>query len=128
MFFYFDLEKRRIHLGQNVYFDEEEVKNTIPNFIKYLVYVNLSDTEFKIIKPNEKIGSRRKNTAFKNNTKIPFHIVDSVWNNIVIRKEGFKVMGHFRLQPCGVKSMDRKLIWISEHKKDGYIRGLRKRI
>ena len=83
-----------------------------------------SDTEFKFVESKKKIGTRKK--GYKNNTNYDFTIIDSVWNNIIVRKEGFNVSGHLRLQPCGIQSMDRKLIWITEHKKHGYVRGLKK--
>lgn len=107
--------------------EDEDKKITAKAFgflLSLLTYYCYSDTEFKFVESKKKIGTRKK--GYKNNTNYDFTIIDSVWNNIIVRKEGFNVSGHLRLQPCGIQSMDRKLIWITEHKKHGYVRGLKK--
>jgi hypothetical protein len=48
--------------------------------------------------------------------------LDSTWFTTIVRSEGFKVGGHFRMQPFGKNLSDRKLIWISPFDKNGYTR------
>lgn len=52
-------------------------------------------------------------------------ILSCSWYTTIVRKEGFNVRGHFRLQPCGRGRSERKLIYINEFKKNGYIRRAR---
>jgi hypothetical protein len=49
-------------------------------------------------------------------------ILDSTWFTKLVQTAGFKVSGHFRLQPYGTGMNQRKLIWISEFEKHGYKR------
>ena len=48
--------------------------------------------------------------------------LDASWYTTIIRSEGFGVKGHFRLQPYGPKRTEKKLIYINEYQKHGYIR------
>lgn len=48
--------------------------------------------------------------------------LDASWYTTIVRKEGFGVRGHFRLQPCGPHRSDKKLIYIHEYQKNGYVR------
>jgi hypothetical protein len=49
-------------------------------------------------------------------------IVKANWNTISIRTDGFSVKAHFRLQPCGEGRTDRKLVFIDQFNKNGYVR------
>lgn len=60
-------------------------------------------------------------TRFLNNSKLNITFCDTLWKQR-INVDGFKVRGHFRLQPCGEKREKRKLIWIEEFEKQGYNR------
>jgi hypothetical protein len=91
-------------------------------FIQLLIFTELSELEVKILKPKEKTYGTRKEGKFVNESSQNVTIVDSTWNKIIIRTEGFAVRGHFRLQPCGEGFTDRKLLFISEFQKNGYIR------
>ena len=51
--------------------------------------------------------------------------LDATWYTTIVRSEGFGVRGHFRLQPCGTGRKDRKLIYINEFRKHGYVRKAR---
>lgn len=96
-------------------------KETIYQFLKLLIFTELSEIETTILNPNQSIGTRREG-KYKNDTNNKIVIVDSAWNkNIIITKE-FLVSGHFRLQPKGVNLSERELIWIDTYKKQGYKR------
>lgn len=86
----------------------------ILNFIKY------APIEVKFLGA----GKRAKDISCKyaNDTKSNINILDSTWFTTLVKSEGFKVRGHFRLQPCGEGMKDRKLIWINDFEKEGYTR------
>lgn len=76
-----------------------------------------------------KAGTKKKaNNVDKgkiiNETGIDVTLLDSRWFREIIRTEGFKVSGHFRLQPYKDKNGEwkRKLIYINEFEKHGYHR------
>ena len=94
-------------------------------FLRLLIFFEYSDTEIKELKPNQKTGTKREGKYFNESNK-NVTIVDSNWNNIIVRNEAFGVSGHFRLQPTGEGRKERKLIYISEFTKSGYIRGVKK--
>lgn len=91
-------------------------------FIQLLIFTELSELEVKVLKPNEKSGKTRREGKVINDSRENVTVVDSTWNKIIVRTEGFAVRGHFRLQQCGEGFTDRKLIFISEFQKEGYIR------
>ena len=59
-----------------------------------------------------------------NDMGIDITMLDSTWFREIIRNEGFKVRGHFRLQPCKNENGEwtRKIIYIEEFEKHGYHR------
>lgn len=88
--------------------------------VKILTYLMYGDITEKILTPNKKIKTHDYLT-FTNNSKETIIYVDSLWRQR-INASGFKVSGHFRLQPIGENRRDRKLIWIEEYQKHGYNR------
>ena len=48
--------------------------------------------------------------------------LDASWYTTAIHEGDFTVRGHFRLQPCGPEKKDRRLIFINEFQKHGYVR------
>lgn len=44
------------------------------------------------------------------------------WYTTIVRTEGFGVKGHFRMQACGKGYRERRLTYINEYRKHGYIR------
>lgn len=88
--------------------------------IKILTYLYYGDITSKFIPRKAKV----KINNFKyllNNSKYNITYVDSLWKQR-ISTEGFKVSGHFRLQPFGEGRKKRKLIWIESFTKEGYSR------
>lgn len=90
-------------------------------FLKLLIFTEYSELQEVVIKPNQSYGTKKQG-KYLNETNKDFILVDSTWNNTIIRKEGFGVGGHFRLQPIGKERQDRKLIYINDFFKKGYTR------
>ena len=84
---------------------------------------------FKKYAPIEEIVSVRERRErndipdVKTSQKIEYY--DCSWYTTIVRNEGFSVRGHFRLQPCGAGKRDKKLIYIHEFQKHGYVRRAR---
>jgi hypothetical protein len=90
--------------------------------MQILTFIELGDIEIVKLESgrnNGKIKSDGKITNYHNYTVF---VVDSSWNKLIIRTDGFAVRGHFRLQPCGIGHRDRKLTWINSFEKNGYTR------
>jgi hypothetical protein len=106
--------------------EDEFTVDCIDKFLRLVIFIEMSKIETKILKPNEKTGTIKTgkyiNVHIKNVT-----IVDSSWNKYVIRAHGFVVSGHFRLQPYGAERKLRRLIFIEEFVKSGYVRRPKKR-
>lgn len=87
--------------------------------IKLLTYLIFGDITEKHLAPKK--SANMNATRFLNNSKLNITFCDSLWKQR-INTDGFKVRGHFRLQPVGEGRKDRKLIWIEEFEKKGYNR------
>lgn len=113
--FGFDLD------GDGYYFDEKygEQFNKIA---KIITFVELGDIDVLMLEQGRNNGKPKTDGKITNTSKFTVYVVDSSWNQLIIRTAGFAVMGHFRLQPCGVNHVDRKLIWINAFEKHGYKR------
>ena len=90
-------------------------------FLKLLFFIEFSDVEYRLLGPNQKIGTKKEEN-YLNETKNNITIVDSNWNIITVNNNSFKVCGHLRFQPIGKDRMGRKLIFIEEFEKEGYSR------
>lgn len=90
-------------------------------FIQLVMFIMLSDVEIDVLEPNRKIGTRKTGKYFNQSTE-NVCIVDSKWNTVSVRTEGFKVNGHWRMQPHGKNREQRRLTWIDSFEKNGYIR------
>jgi hypothetical protein len=90
--------------------------------MQILVFIELGDISVRYINSLQKIKGKTKEESDYNATKHTVHIVDSTWNQILVRTDGFAVRGHFKLQPCGTGLIDRKLIWVNAYEKNGYVR------
>ena len=126
--------------------DEPTIKGTFGEFMDKIGY-NLEITEnvnenvfgmydlilvyhlFKKYAPiNEVISVRERKEHkdlpdIKTNQHIDYY--DCTWYTTIIRNKGFNVRGHFRLQPCGKGNREKKLIYIHEYQKHGYVRRAR---
>lgn len=119
--FYHKEDCSRFHVLSNA--NGDTLKIVVQLIINIEVFLQYAKLETKILKKNEKdsIICRYQN-------KLPLHItiVDSTWYTNLIKSDAFKVRGHFRLQPHGNGLKNRKLIWINEYQKEGYVREAKK--
>lgn len=87
--------------------------------VQLLTYLIFGDITEKHLYPKSRVNTG--STMFFNNSKFNITFCDSLWKQR-INVDGFKVRGHFRLQPIGEGRQKRKLIWIEEFEKYGYNR------
>jgi len=106
---------------------DQDFQDMMMRFVKLLIFTELSELEIVMLKPNGRFGTR-KSGKFVNESKHNITIIDSTWNKLIIRTEGFSVSGHLRLQRYGEGRKEVKLIFIEEFEKHGYIRRARKEI
>jgi hypothetical protein len=95
-------------------------ESLLHEFINTIVFLYYTQPETIFVAAKNKV--KAKDTEYYNNTPSDVILVDSTWNKLIIRTEGFGVTGHFRLQPHGEKSQLRKLIWVQPFQKHGYVR------
>ena len=102
-----------------------ELRQKMFGFLIVMAFKKFASVELDIVKPR----SRKKSTLdpqgkVVNDTGVEVTLLDSSWFREIIRNEGFKVRGHFRLQPCKNEKGEwtRKLIYINEFEKHGYHR------
>lgn len=107
--------------GDDYYFDERHA-DQFNKIAKIITFVELGDIDVEIIEKGRNNGKPKAAGKVANTSEFTVYVVDSSWNKLIIRTEGFAVMGHFRLQPCGAGLIDRKLIWINAFEKHGYKR------
>lgn len=86
----------------------------LKTFLKY------ADVESKVINAQKK--DHHIGTKYLNETKNKIEILDSTYFTTISRTEGFGVKGHFRFQPHGEGMKQRRLQWIAEFQKNGYVR------
>lgn len=113
--FGFDLE------SDGYYFDELYAEQ-FNKVAKIITFVELGDIDVIELEKGRNNGKSKKDGKVTNTSVFTVFVVDSSWNQLIIRTDGFAVMGHFRLQPCGAGFIDRKLIWINAFEKHGYSR------
>lgn len=109
-------------LVENGYYFPTEFTNEFTRVTQLMTFIELGDIETIILESNKNNGKSKNDGKIHNGSNNTVYVVDSTWNQILIRTEGFGVMGHGRLQPCGKGNLDRKLIWISAFEKHGYTR------
>lgn len=100
----------------------EEVKESFDTYLRLVTFLFFAEIQTVELRPGGKVGTVHTE-RWKNETKSAFTIVDTSWNKRYVSSGGFDVSGHFRLQPYGAGRMDRRLIFIEEYRKDGYVRG-----
>lgn len=88
----------------------------VVKLLTYLIFGDITEV-FLMAKTNKRNGF----TRILNSSKLNVVFCDTLWRQR-INTDGFKVRGHFRLQPIGENRKGRKLIWIEEYDKHGYNR------
>ncbi len=125
-FYYDSVEQKAFDWGIEMdgggYFFGRGYDKEFTDIMRILTFVELGDVEVKMIESGKSNGLKDKTEKIHNSSNKTVYVVDSSWNQILIRTEGFAVRGHFKLQPCGINSADRKLIWIDAFEKYGYKR------
>lgn len=105
------------------YYFPKEYTDEFTHIMQLMTFIELGDIEVITLDCGRNNGKTKKSgQKIQNSSKYTVFVVDSTWNQMIIRTEGFGVMGHFRMQPCGKENQDRKLIWINAFEKKGYIR------
>ena len=98
-------------------------------FVQLIMFMEYAPIEQIILKPKQQNGTRNTEKVL-NDTPQNLTIVDSSWNKVIIRTDGFIVGadtgGFLALRACGVGRYDRKFVWIMPFEKEGYVRGLNK--
>lgn len=130
---YWNREKRQafeigLLLVDNKYYFPGEFTEGFSRMVKLMTFIELGDTEIIVLEKGRNNGKPKSNGKITNTTENTVYVVDSSWNKLIIRTDGFGVRGHFRLQPCGENMSDRKLIWIDAFEKHGYQRQPRAKI
>jgi hypothetical protein len=93
--------------------------------IIFLLFKKYAQVETKLLPPGKKVKDIHCN--HKNDTKLPVTVLDSTWFTNLVKSDGFKVRGHFRLQPKKHNGKWTKdLIWINDFEKSGYTAPARK--
>lgn len=106
------------HRGE-IPLNDEKASGLFDFIISYTLFKRYANIEVHDAK------SSRKATTDQPEVKTvirDIRFLDASWYTTIVRTEGFGVKGHFRLQPCGEGRKDRKLIYIHEFQKHGYVR------
>lgn len=111
-----------LHIEKDEYYFPDIEEKEFNRLMKIMIFIELGDVEIVELPKGQNNGKPKKAGKITNTSEFNVYVVDSSWNQIIIRTDGFAVMGHFRLQPCGVGFSDRKLIWIDAFEKHGYTR------
>jgi len=100
--------------------DTEGLSSFLTSILTALFFIENCDVEQKIMKPNEK--HKENGNKHYNESKSDIIVLDCRWFTELIRSIPFHVNGHLRWQHCGEKFSKRKLIWVSDFEKKGYVR------
>lgn len=127
MGFYFDSEKKvgfefGVEMEEGRYYYTPRYQKEFTKIMQVLTFIELGDIEVKMLEAGRNNGGKKNVNKVTNTSNNTVYVVDSSWNQIIIRADGFAVRGHFRLQPCGSGMKDRTLIWIDAFEKHGYKR------
>lgn len=112
----------RIAIDTGNYYFPEVFASQFTKMMQVLTFVELGDIEILQLASGRNNGKPKTDGKVHNSSNYTVYVVDSTWNQLIIRTEGFAVRGHFRLQPCGENHADRKLIWVDAFEKHGYKR------
>lgn len=102
----------------------EQCRNNMFYLLDVSLFLKYADVEVINIYGNQRKTLPDKSDVVENKSGVRVQYIDSRWVREIIRTEGFKVRGHFRLQPIKDEEGEwtRKLIYINEFEKHGYHR------
>ncbi len=88
--------------------------------IQAIIFIQFAQVETKIMPPGSKTNNISCN--YRNDTKIPFTILDCKWFTTLVQQEGFLVRGHFHFYWVKNKEgvLVKRLQWVDTYKKEGY--------
>jgi hypothetical protein len=125
-FYYDDKDNVSFEFGLDIetgdYFAPPNYSKIFSKIMQIMTFVELGDIEVLELMAGRNNGKDKNNGKITNTHNYTVFVVDSSWNKIIVRTDGFAVRGHFRLQPCGINMGDRKLVWINAFEKHGYTR------
>lgn len=105
-------------MGAQSYKDGYTEEKALKLLVALIFFIKFAPLETKIIKGGAK--GYHSGNKYVNETKNSIEVLDSTWFTNIVRSDGFKVRGHFRLQPCGPGLSQKKLIWVADFEKHGY--------
>ena len=108
------------------YNDSQELADYLNSVLLAIYFIHNCDIETKLLKPKEKY--RNNGLKYYNESKSDVTILDCKWFTDLIRDAPFRVKGHLRWQVHGEKNQKRKLIWVDEFEKSGYVRKATKKL
>jgi hypothetical protein len=105
--------------------NEQNAHGHIFNCVLITLFIKYANVETVLLPAGRKVKGIECN--YKNETNQRVVLLNSTWFTNLVKSDGFKVRGHFRLQP---KKKDgewtKELIWISDFVKTGYTAPARK--
>lgn len=100
----------------------DNITDSIFNIVfSYLMFKEYAEIEVKVFDSNKNVIKDPIKCVLKRK-KSDVLIYDSSWFTLLVKSDSFKVGGHFRLQPYGPNRNQKKLIWITDYLKKGYVR------
>lgn len=106
--------------------DTDFCVNYLNGILLGLWFIDNCEVDATIIAPKGK--HRDAGIKYFNESKSSFTVLNCNWFTDLIRDIPFRVKGHFRWQAHGEKKTKRKLIWIEEFEKSGYVRKAQKEV
>ena len=99
----------------------EELISAVRN---YILFCHFADVDVRFVaRPGSREARKLSDDkdAFVNDTRFSVRRLTANYYTTICRDESFPVRGHFRMQPFGTGSAERKLIFISPYMKKGSI-------
>jgi hypothetical protein len=105
--------------------DQNYVWGVLAGVILLHLFQQYAKVETKYLPPKQK--TKDFHCKYINDTDFGVTELDCRWFTTLVQSEGFKVRGHFRLQPKKVNGeWTKELIWINDFQKNGYTYQARK--
>lgn len=115
--------------GSNIRGGREERDEAMKLGLAILIFKHFGEVETVLVGAGAKrVIPEMEEKQVLNRAPFKVNMIDCSWLKTIIRKEGFLVRGHFRLQRFGIGRLERRLIYIKPFKKNGYVRRARKLI
>jgi hypothetical protein len=117
------IKSGKLHFPENE--RNEDFEKEMMEFVRLLIFTELSELEAVTLAPKQSVGTKKQGKMM-NESNSNVTVVDSTWNKIIHREQGFKVSGHLRLQPYGPEMKYRRLQYIEDFEKTGYTKVIKK--